>query len=108
MLCGVSMLDTVASRVYGAGLKRGRNVRILWAEGRLYVVRSVDDVVIFDTAKPVKGGGQYKAVLTDGKDAIVFQVPSCGSCRSRIQSSAVGQMAQDAILAFGREVAADV
>lgn len=101
MLWGVSILDTVASRVYGAGLKRGKNVRVVWADGRLYVARSVDDVVIFNTAKPVRVGGQFKAVLDDGTDALVFQVPSCGSCKARIQSSAVGKMSRDAILAFG-------
>lgn len=96
-----AILDTVASRVYGAGIKRGRNVRIVWSDGRLYIASSPADVVVIATKPPTKGGGGYRALLEDGSDAVTFIVPSCGSCRRRLETSKVGQMSRDAILAAG-------
>jgi len=95
------VLDTVASRIYGAGIKRGRNVRVVWTEGRLYIARSPSDVIVMETQEPTKGGGGFRALLPDGSDAVRFMVPSCGSCRARLQASDVGQMSQAAVLAFG-------
>lgn len=95
------VLDTVASRVYGASIKRGKDCRVLWTEGRLYVARSPTDVVVIATKEPVKNGSTFRAVLADGSDAVTFMYPSCGSCRKLLQTSEVGRMAQADILAFG-------
>lgn len=89
--------DAVASRIHGA--VKGRNVRVVWQDGRLYVAKTPTDVVVVTSQAPQKTGGSFKASTLDGD--VTIQVPHCGSCRRRIETSAVGQMPLADILAFG-------
>lgn len=82
------MLDVIASRVYG--LVNAKDARVVWTSGWLYVVRSPTDIIAFECSKPTKHGGTYKAKLAEG--TITFLPPGCGSCRRRVQASAIGQM----------------
>lgn len=88
-------LDTIASRTFG--LVQARDVRVVWRDGRLYIAKSPTDVITFECAAPVKSAGTYRVQI--GEAALRFQVPSCGSCRRRIQQSEVGRMSTEDIIA---------
>lgn len=85
----------VASRVHG--LVTAKDCRIVWTNGRLYVVRTTTDIVSFSCDAPKKHGGTYKAVV--GASAITMQPPGCGSCRRRVLASPIGQMSVAQIVA---------
>lgn len=93
-----SVLDEIASRVYGA--LKGKDCRCVWADGWLYVVRAVTDIVAVECEMPKRAGGTFKT-LVDGQ-ALTFLRPGCGSCRRRVQASPIGQMSVDDIVARGR------
>lgn len=94
------MLDIVASRVHGA--VTAKDCRVVWTEGKLYVVRTVADIVVLDSPEPKKIGGAYKASTEQGD--VRIQPPGCGSCRARVRASDIGQMSLEQITAAGLTV----
>lgn len=93
------VMDTVCSRVFGP--HQARDVRVVWAEGRLYIVASPSDIRVFDVPQqPRKTAGTWKVMLTDGT-ALRLQPATCGTCRRRVMASPAGQMTVDEIVAAG-------
>jgi hypothetical protein len=76
-----------------------RDARVVWAEGRLYVIRTPTDIVVFETDEPKKRSGQWEAKVGEG--FVRFMPPGCGSCRRRIESSPIGRMSRQDIYAAG-------
>jgi hypothetical protein len=95
--------DALASRVHGA--LKGRNVRVVWQDGKLYMAKSPSSVQVITSEAPEKAGSFYRASTVDGQ--VTIQVPHCGSCRARLQASEVGKMSLEAILAFGYDAVVD-
>ncbi len=95
-MAGPLILDTVVSRVFG--FITARDCRVVWKDGVLYVAKSPQDVTAIPCDAPVKSAGTYKVAFGEGQ-ALRFQVPSCGSCRARVQKSPVGKMSVEDIIA---------
>lgn len=89
------MLDVIASRV--TGLVTARDVRIVWTDGTLYVVRSSTDIAVFPTDQPKRHGNTWK--VTVGEGSLTWYPPGCGACKRRVLASPVGQMSVDQIVA---------
>lgn len=87
----------VASKVHGP--MTARDVRVVWADGQLYVCKSPTDIAVFTSPEPKKRAGMYQAEIGEG--VLRFQPATCGSCRQRVMKSPVGQMSVADIVAAG-------
>lgn len=88
------MFDLIATRTFG--LMTARDVRVLWQDGKLYVCKSATDISVFTADKPTKRSGMWTTDV--GGTTIKFQPATCGSCRQRVRSSAVGKMTPEEII----------
>lgn len=95
------VFDMIASRVQG--LVSARDVRVVWADGHLYVCKTPTDITVLACEKPKRMPGSWRTQV--GEANVVFTPPGCGSCRRRVMASPIGQMSVDAIVSAGSEMA---
>lgn len=86
--------DAIIGRTFG--FLTTKDVRVIWRDGQLYVCSSPTDIAVFASEKPVKKSGMYLAKI--GDQTLRLQPPGCGSCRRRVQQSAIGQMSAQTII----------
>lgn len=92
----MEVFDVIASRVHG--VVTARDCRVVWTDGRLYVVRESGDVVSLECeVKPRRMGGGWQATLPTS--IVTFSKAGCGTCVRRIKASAGGQMTVEQIVA---------
>jgi len=90
-----SVFDTIIQRTHGYIAMK--DLRVIWKDGKLYLAKSPTDITVLDCPQPpTKSAGTWKTIIED--KGLRLQTPSCGSCRARMQRSAIGQMTVDQIV----------
>lgn len=91
------VMDMVAGRTFGAVSER--NVRVVWTQGRIYIVSESGSVQSYACDKPTKRSGTWQTRI--GEAALSCMPAGCGSCRRRVMASVGGKMSLEQIVQAG-------